>query len=88
MRDLVFSGRVDWIRTSDPLTPSYHRLQSPNVLPAALCVATSQLHALYHTFTHKQRGHVGFYLMHNHAPPTTIAMAWALSMKVSAPGLR
>ena len=44
---LLFSGRVDWIRTSDPLTPSQdmqyeHSVYLVGIPPVAVCFHLSQ----------------------------------------------
>ena len=41
--DLESSGRVDWIRTSDPLTPSQVRYQTAPPPVYALCHSLAQL---------------------------------------------
>ena len=46
---LLFSGRVDWIRTSDPLTPSQRPKSKTSRLPAVLL---SRSVRVYPIFTH------------------------------------
>ena len=45
----LFSGRVDWIRTSDPLTPSQRTKTKTSNLPAVLLPRSMRL---YPIFTH------------------------------------
>ena len=52
MLTCVNSGRVDWIRTSDPLTPRKTRYKQATNLPAVLYNAMVQYRTLLHTLTH------------------------------------